>query len=296
MSSSGAKLFCDYPSSIFSNFRSLMEAVIDTSMRKLNVMMPCRVVNIDRKTHEILVQPLVKLVNAGANDGNEREMVRCTAWRFSAGNFVIDVPIMKGDTGWVISADRDTDLVKSRCLATGGAGGGTKPSSQNPITSHIHQFRHGIFIPDRWQSLNLYQDATNPQATYDPSDGRLTIQSIDGRQRISLGTTGGNLTINMNAADSINIITNNSGSSVNVSTKAHNITSATSITETTATSTETVSGNKTISAASVTINGDVTINGKLTVSGKVMGGTVSLQDHIHNVTSAPGTTSAPVAS
>lgn len=40
-------------------------------------------------------------------------------------------------------------------------------------------------------------------------------------------------------------------------------------------------------------NGDVSVSGDLTASGDVKAGDISLQDHTHSVTSAPGTTGKP---
>lgn len=120
----------------------------------------------DRKKHIAFVRPSVKLVGT-CGECIKRCPVQCTVMRHYAGNYLIDVPILKGDTGWIVGADVDTENVKE------------SKEPEVPNSLQHHKFRFGFFIPDRWGEYELHEE--------DIKESRLVIQSKDGSQCVSIG-------------------------------------------------------------------------------------------------------------
>lgn len=102
------------------------------------------------------------------------------------GQYLIDVPIDVGDTGWLISADRDTTNVKDLCVHSVN-GDLDEWKQQNPYTDEVKSFNFGFFIPDRWGGDYNRDAEHNAQLSGSSEDAdRLVIQSADGNQKISM--------------------------------------------------------------------------------------------------------------
>ena len=94
-----------------------------------------------------LVKPLTKLVDVYGNEKVCREIL-VTIRTENHGGFFVSHPIMPGDTGWIIAADRDTTLVKQyNSQSIPSENDGPQPPNKN---KNLHQHSFGFFIPDRW--------------------------------------------------------------------------------------------------------------------------------------------------
>lgn len=144
---------------------------------------PAMIVEYDRDRHVAKVQPLVKMVYTNGDKFETKERVTIddvTVLRHQHGAFLIDVPLYKGDTGWLIAADRDTGNVKER-----NAGETTKDFTENegpqdPNTVQYHKLHHGFFIPDRWGHIPFKEEYKD----------HLVIQSMNGKSVIRMDGNG----------------------------------------------------------------------------------------------------------
>ena len=138
----------------------------------VSVTMPCKVVEYDRATHKADLQILYNYKLLDGQTMRGCVMRGITIRRMMAGGFLIDFPVQKGDTGWLIATDRDATLSKKNKIPA------------TPASPYPNQYESGFFIPDQWG------DEASNEITISGDDAqRLVIQSKDGTQRISVGTS-----------------------------------------------------------------------------------------------------------
>ena len=96
--------------------------------------------------HTALARPLIKIVNDTGSVECQPILVT-TFWNFH-GDFEVHHPLNEGDTGWIIAADRNTDLVKQYNAENDESlnAGAQEPNSDK----NLHKYRFGFFFPDRW--------------------------------------------------------------------------------------------------------------------------------------------------
>lgn len=136
--------------------------------RALSLCFPAAVLEYDRKTHIAVVQPLVKQGYYNKEwEYENRDPISVTVKAIQQGGFVIDIPLFRGDTGWVVASDRDTALLKQEGALTSAvldtdmdedAVASTYP--QKPNTMALHDLSNGFFIPDNWGLFDIgrYKD------------------------------------------------------------------------------------------------------------------------------------------
>ena len=141
--------------------------------RELQICFPACVYSYDRYTHMAEVMPLVK---AGYFTGNRYEFIRrkpitVAVRQICCGGVVVDFPLYVGDTGWVISSDRDTSLLKQYGALTASALSEERTIKvledeyqQVPNQPKIHDFTQGFFIPDNWSRWEYWRYKDAPQA------------------------------------------------------------------------------------------------------------------------------------
>lgn len=109
--------------------------------------MPAKITKVNND-HTAYAQPLVRLMSSSSSIEQSPILVT-TLWDFH-GDFEIHHPLNIGDTGWLIAADRNTDLVKqynSEWNETKNQG------AQSPNKDlNLHRYRFGFFLPDRWNT------------------------------------------------------------------------------------------------------------------------------------------------
>ena len=153
--------------------------------RDLSICFPACVYEYDRTTHKAKVMPLIK---AGYFNGKyeyiRRQPIEVTVRSIQCGGVSIELPLYIGDTGWVISSDRDTVLMKQE----GAFSVSVLYTDRNlqvledeyqvePNTPALHQFSQGFFIPDSWGTFD--SDRYKDSQTFSPTDGIYIGTSFD---------------------------------------------------------------------------------------------------------------------
>lgn len=155
-------------------------------LRSLGVCIPVCVYSYDSSTNMVEVMPLVKkayyqgLWGYKANTNIFKVSVR----NIQHGGFTIKMPIFVGDTGWVVSSDRDTLLLKQQGALTTSVLESDRPIAivendyqQKPNSPTLHSFVHGFFIPDNWGSFEVQRYKDNPDIAV--GEGLYIGSSID---------------------------------------------------------------------------------------------------------------------
>lgn len=136
--------------------------------------LPVKVVEFNRSTHKIKVQPLPKALSARTGESVVRQPFLCTALLPKANGFLIDFPIRAGDTGWIIASDVATLNVKNtRDVVI-------------PEATLTHSYSNGFFVPDWWGVVDDGKRGEESEV-FHGEDDRLVISSFDGRQKLSIG-------------------------------------------------------------------------------------------------------------
>lgn len=122
---------------------------------------PAKIVHV-YNDHTADAQPLIKLVSS--TEAIDQAPVRVTTlWNFH-GDFEVHHPLNVGDTGWLIAADRNTDLVKQyNCELDETQNQGAQEPNKD---LNLHRYRWGFFIPDRWDK-QLREKETVPEQLQD---------------------------------------------------------------------------------------------------------------------------------
>lgn len=134
---------------------------------------PAIVESYDRKKNIVTVQPSIN-ITAATGETIEREKITATVMSICGGKFIINFPLEKGDTGWLITADRDISLFREQRKVI------------NANTNRIHSIEDSFFIPDRVNDFKIEAE----------DDKNLVIQNLDRNIKISLGETKIKITTN----------------------------------------------------------------------------------------------------
>ena len=140
--------------------------------RSLGVCFPACVYSYDRFTHTATVMPLVKMAYFdGEYHYIRRKPYKVTVRDIQCGGVTIDFPVYVGDTGWVISSDRDTTLLKQEGALTTSVLEGSRALAiveddyqAKPYQPLLHSFTSGFFIPDNWGQWENWRYKDNPAA------------------------------------------------------------------------------------------------------------------------------------
>lgn len=220
--------------SIYDNPVRMFNAVMRSFGLHFECCIPAIVEDYNRNSHMVLAKPLINMISK-TGEQLERDIIEVPLRRVQHGAFLIDFPIYKGDTGWIISADRDTEnAILSNSYDTDNNTTGNK-GPQRPATRNIHKYRFGFFIPDRWGNIPL--DKIGNMQVSDLIDGKdhtgqAVIRSLNGKTSIVLSNDGtieitlnkegagnslvlnANLTVNGNISSSGDVSVGGSGSFV----------------------------------------------------------------------------------
>ena len=126
--------------------------------------------NDDRNTGYAIVQPLVKIKTPV--DTVERGKYLLPIHHIQHGTFMVDAPLVKGDTGWIVAGDRDNTNVLAANSAIQGAESGIgehdaqgvprgNQGPQEPTQRNTHRFLYGFFLPDKWGGVPLPEEFKN---------------------------------------------------------------------------------------------------------------------------------------
>lgn len=128
-----------------------------------SVCIPAIVESYDRKKHIVIVKPAIT-ITATTGETLERESIVATVLSLCGAKFIINFPLEKGDTGWLITADRDISLFREQRKVI------------NANTNRIHSIEDSFFIPDRVNDFKVEAE----------DEKNLVIQNLDRNIRISV--------------------------------------------------------------------------------------------------------------
>ena len=150
---------------LYDSMSTVVQEIIRCASMRNQSCVPGIVEEYDRDTHSVAVRPLVNYVSYDGED-HEHEVRWTTLYRLQSGGFLIDMPVFKGDVGWIIGSDRDAQTAKDRnssiqesdtCKMKDGKmdyGSGNK-GPQKPSSYELHSFNSGFFIPDSWAKIKI---------------------------------------------------------------------------------------------------------------------------------------------
>ena len=167
------------------DIKAAMNAFRTGVERDLSICFPACVYEYDRTTHKAKVMPLIK---AGYFNGKyeyiRRQPIEVTVRSIQCGGVTIELPLYIGDTGWVISSDRDTVLMKQEGALSVSVLDRDRDIQVledeyqvEPNTPTLHQFSQGFFIPDSWGTFD--SDRYKDSQTFLPTDGIYIGTSFD---------------------------------------------------------------------------------------------------------------------
>ena len=148
-----------------------LEGLLRHAMKKhaqnTDGMMPARVIDYDRKTNRVKIQPLAKVQGTDGQVISRAPIASIPAYRFGTNGAIMSFPIKAGDVGWVMAGDRDISLIEQSGY-----------DEQPPNTNRMHSFSNGMFFPDSLKQWNIAdEDMENT-----------VIGNTDGSVKISLGS------------------------------------------------------------------------------------------------------------
>lgn len=125
--------------------------------------MPAIVEEYDRAKNIVTIKPAIN-ITAATGETIERESMTATVMAMCGGKFVVNFPLEKGDTGWLITADRDISLFREQRKVI------------NANTNRIHSIEDSFFIPDRVNDFKVEAE----------DEKNLVIQNLGRNIKISL--------------------------------------------------------------------------------------------------------------
>ncbi len=141
-----------------------LNIAINAAKRDIEVMLPCKIVDVNSDRTRVNVQPLIKLIDQTGALYHRAEIRDIPIVTHGGGNFLISFNVSPGDTGWIKANDRDISIFKQNLEESG------------PNTARMHSFSDAVFLPDIMTGFSIDQDETDA----------LTIQNKDGSISISL--------------------------------------------------------------------------------------------------------------
>ena len=185
------------------NFSAALTYLINYIRNGVDCVMPAIILEYDRATHKATVQPIIKIKyekSEGNYEYKDRPILKSVSvFHLRAGGFDIDIPLKKGDTGWLIASDRDGYIAKKR---NSEADVSKNQGAQEPATNDTHTFGVGFFIPDSWCETSVDDKDKNGLVISTLNDDGSTKMKIavtpDKEVRITGGNGDGSCSIKLN--------------------------------------------------------------------------------------------------
>lgn len=124
--------------------------------------------NNDRNTGYGIIRPLIQKKSP---DGTvtDRGRYLLPIRQFQHGTFMINAPLVEGDTGWIVAGDRDnTNAIQVNSMIQGRESGIGKKGAQGvpignegpqpPNQFDSHKYLYGFFLPDKWGGVPLPEE------------------------------------------------------------------------------------------------------------------------------------------
>lgn len=234
----------------------VLRQVLKKHLQSTDDMLPARVVNFDRTSNLVSVQPLISIVTTDGNLVNRPQVAAIPALQLGGGSALLSFNLVAGDLGWIKASDRDISLFLQYYREA------------PPNSKRMHSFSDAVFIPDVMTGFVIAgEDATNA-----------TLQSKDGTQRFSVAPTYVKMSSGANS-----VLVNSTTVTATVGTTTLVVT-ASGISLTVGGTTMTMNG------SGISTNGTWAHTGTMTNNGVNVGST-----HVHSGVQAGGSnTGAPV--
>lgn len=162
----------DNYSSINENNEGNLPGTFDLALQKMQqrmcIMLPCVVKEVNRDKNTVAVQPLITLLATNGETPARGIVKDIPIGNLSAGGFIINFPVKKGDYGYIKSNDRDISLFKKSFKMS------------KPNTTRKNDFADSVFVPDVID-YNKYEIASEDKDA-------LVIQSYDNSTKISMSS------------------------------------------------------------------------------------------------------------
>lgn len=150
-----------------------MRAVLQKYLQNVDDMLPARVIQYDRATNRVQVQPLVAVVTTAGQKVSRAQIASLPVLQLGGGGFVLSFPLKPGDLGWIKANDRDLSLFLSAYREA------------PPNTARLHSFSDALFVPDVMHGYAIAgEDADN-----------VTLQKLDGSARVTVWSDRVKLTV-----------------------------------------------------------------------------------------------------
>lgn len=142
----------------------IMNYILRCNNMNMSVCFPAIVESYDRNKNIVTVRPALT-ITATTGETLERDIITATVLSMCGNKFIINFPLEKGDTGWLITADKDISLFREQRKVI------------NANTNRIHSIEDSFFIPDRVSDFKVEAE----------DEKNLVIQNLDRNIKISLG-------------------------------------------------------------------------------------------------------------
>lgn len=139
--------------------------ILRKALQRVDGQLPARVVSYDRASNIAQVQPLICLITTAGQQIPRAPIAAVPVLAIGGGGYMMNFPLVKGNTGWIHASDRDISLY----LQSGDV--------QPPNTLRMHSFEDGLFVPDVMATYSI--DGTDADA--------MVIQSLTGSEKIVIG-------------------------------------------------------------------------------------------------------------
>lgn len=137
--------------------------IIRNVLMQLEIVLPAVVESYDRSKNLVLARPAINRVFTDGTN-KERVLVKVPCLNPYGNAIGINFPLKKGDTGWIIASDRDTENFQQMLDVT------------IPKTGIIHKYDFGFFIPDKVHDFTIAEG----------DEDALIIETLDAKTRISI--------------------------------------------------------------------------------------------------------------
>lgn len=148
---------------------------------------PAIVENYDRTNMRATIKPAI-MAKKSNGESLVQDFIYNVPVRFcGGGGYAVNLPLQKGDTGWLIFCDRDISNFKNARSVV--------PSN----TNRMHAQEDPFFLPDAMQTAKIAGE----------DEGRAVFQTLSGNNKISMGTSDIKVTtdkLTINAATSVDIV------------------------------------------------------------------------------------------
>lgn len=178
------------------SFAGLIQFSFSEYMKKIQGLLPARVIKYDRTTNRVQVQLLIKILGTSGESYPNSQIASIPVMLLGGGDFFISANLNPGDLGWVFATDRDISLFLDTYEAA------------PPSVNLTNNFSSSFFIPD---IMTGYTIAEEDSSNFVISNKTSTVKISLGSDGITI--TSPNVTINTQQAT-----INSDQATVNVST------------------------------------------------------------------------------